>query len=306
MGTKNNRLVPNRSMPSSDSGNDPQFFYKKRRVEAILGHEISVDEFLSDHYDGPDAYIEGTSVFDPVLCELAYRWWSPPGALIYDPFAGGSVRGIVASMLGREYLGLDLSAMQIAANEEQAASICGDHPMPRWVEGDACAPGAALGAPERLADLLFTCPPYFDLEQYSDDPRDLSNAGSWARFGERYGAALEHAVRRLARDRFAVLVVGNVREHTGNRALYDLAGLTVELMAAAGCEFYNDAVLVTATGSLALRAARIFRLRKLGRTHQQVLVFVKGNAEAAVAACGEVEPWEPEQSSFHAGGDGSA
>lgn len=45
----------------------------------------------------------GTSIFDPVLCELAYRWFCPPGGSILDPFAGGSVRGIVAGILGREY-----------------------------------------------------------------------------------------------------------------------------------------------------------------------------------------------------------
>src|ERR1700733_3489840 len=47
------------------------------------------------------------SIFDPVLCELVYRWYSPPGGLVLDPFAGGSVRGIVASVLGRRYLGID-------------------------------------------------------------------------------------------------------------------------------------------------------------------------------------------------------
>ena len=47
----------------------------------------------------------GTSIFDPVLCELAYRWYCPPGGVILDPFAGGSVRGIVASKLGRRYVG---------------------------------------------------------------------------------------------------------------------------------------------------------------------------------------------------------
>ncbi|HXF87125.1 MAG TPA: hypothetical protein VNK48_02075 [Xanthobacteraceae bacterium] len=43
----------------------------------------------------------GTSIFDPVLCEIAYRWFCPPGGSVLDPFAGGSVRGIVASRLGR-------------------------------------------------------------------------------------------------------------------------------------------------------------------------------------------------------------
>jgi hypothetical protein len=42
----------------------------------------------------------GTSIFDPVLCELAYAWFSPPGGIVLDPFAGGSVRGMVASKLG--------------------------------------------------------------------------------------------------------------------------------------------------------------------------------------------------------------
>jgi hypothetical protein len=66
---------------------------------------------------------EKTSIFDPVICELAYNWWSPKAGQIVDPFAGGSVRGIVAKALGRKYLGCDLRAEQIAANIEQAEAI---------------------------------------------------------------------------------------------------------------------------------------------------------------------------------------
>jgi len=36
----------------------------------------------------------GTSIFDPVLCELMYSWFCPEGGQIVDPFAGGSVRGL--------------------------------------------------------------------------------------------------------------------------------------------------------------------------------------------------------------------
>lgn len=87
-------------------------------------------------HDGAERTITGTSVFDPVLCELAYRWFCPPGGLILDPFAGGSVRGIVASKLGRKYLGIDLRAEQIEANRQQAKTI-GGKPKPKWIEGDA-------------------------------------------------------------------------------------------------------------------------------------------------------------------------
>jgi DNA modification methylase len=62
----------------------------------------------------------GTSIFDPALCELAYRWFCPPGGLVLDPFAGGSVRGIVAAKCGRLYIGIDLSERLVAANRAQA------------------------------------------------------------------------------------------------------------------------------------------------------------------------------------------
>ena len=50
-----------------------------------------------------------TSIFDPVLCECMYRWFTKEGDNILDCFSGGSVRGIVASKLKRNYTGIDLS-----------------------------------------------------------------------------------------------------------------------------------------------------------------------------------------------------
>ena len=45
----------------------------------------------------------------------------------------------------------------------------------------------------------------------------------------------------------------------------------------AGFAYYNEAVLVTAVGTLPLRARRGMITRKLGKTHQNVLVFYKGD-----------------------------
>ena len=49
--------------------------------------------------------LSGTSIFDPVLCEVIYNWFAPEKGIVFDPFAGGSVRGAVAEMLGRHYIG---------------------------------------------------------------------------------------------------------------------------------------------------------------------------------------------------------
>lgn len=226
----------------------------------------------------------GTSIFDPVLCELAYRWFCPPGGLVLDPFAGGSVRGIVASKLGREYLGVDLRPEQVAANQAQAEAICGE-PVPRWLVGDSQAMDTLAAG--TTADFVFSCPPYADLEVYSDNPADLSTM-DYAAFRAAYNIIVAAACGLLKPDRFACFVVGDIRDRKG---LYrNFVGHTVEAFEAAGLRLYNEAILITAAGSLPIRAGKQFTSgRKLGKTHQNVLVFVKGDPRMATEACGPVE-----------------
>lgn len=237
------------------------------------------------NYDGADQTITGTSIFDPVLCELAYRWFCPPGGVIVDPFAGGSVRGIVASVLGRVYTGIDLRAEQIAANEAQAATICANDTPPRWAVGDSRDIGALLAGTE--ADFIFSCPPYADLEVYSDDPADLSTL-DYADFRIAYAEIIAATCALLKPDRFACFVVGDVRDRKG--LYYNFPGHTIKAFEAAGLRLYNEAILVTAVGSLPVRAGKQFAAsRKLGKTHQNVLVFVKGDPTKATKAVGDVE-----------------
>ena len=228
----------------------------------------------------------GTSIFDPVLCEIAYRWFSAPGAQVLDPFAGGSVRGIVAALCGREYLGIDLRPEQIEANQAQSKTICRNGIMPQWICGDSSIV-LGNGSASVDADLIFSCPPYGDLEVYSDDPADLSRM-EFADFLASYRAIIALAVARLKEDRFACFVVGDFRDTKG--FYRNFVGETVAAFEAAGARLYNEAVLVTAVGSLPIRAGKQFAsTRKLGKTHQNILVFCKGDPRKATEACGEVE-----------------
>jgi hypothetical protein len=232
----------------------------------------------------------GTSLFDPVLCELAVSWFSPQGGTVLDPFAGGSVRGVVASKLGRQYIGVELRAEQVEANREQAATICGD-PQPVWHTGDSR--NVRTYCHDVQADFVFSCPPYADLEVYSDDPADLSTL-NYAEFRKAYREIIAETCALLRNDRFACFVVGDVRDKHGN--YYNFVGDTVEAFKAAGLHFYNEAILVTAVGSLPIRAGKQFSAgRKLGKTHQNVLVFVKGDGKKAADACGEVQVYTPEE-----------
>jgi hypothetical protein len=293
---------------------DPDFYRQKEEAEKTLGKKLTTDEFLAEHYKGPigkgkaksfnttdwmkdkglsggcsdgdEGVASGTSIFDPVLTELSYRWFSPVNGTILDPFAGGSVRGVVAAKLGRRYLGHELRAEQVEANRKQGKDICSDCDFPPvWKVGDS--QNIRTSFKGEKVDMVFSCPPYADLEVYSDDPADLSTM-PYEKFIEIYRKIIAESVAMLKDNRFACFVVGDVRDKKGNYR--NFVGDTVQAFLDAGMELYNEAILVTSAGSLPIRVGKQFTTtRKLGKTHQNILVFVKGDAKLATKACGEVE-----------------
>ncbi len=234
------------------------------------------------------AMLEGegcqTSVFDPVICELMYRWFCPVGGTILDPFAGGSVRGIVATYMGRKYWGCDLRPEQIQANESQADTLC-NGTRPTWVCGDSRE--KLNEAPDEV-DFVFSCPPYGDLEVYSDMAADISNM-KWPNFCEALSDIIQKSVARLKPNRFACFVVGDFRDPV-THSYRGFPFVTTVFFLKAGMKLHNEAILVTSVGSLPVRVAKGFEVtRKMGKTHQNILVFVKGDPRKAAAAC-EVVP----------------
>ncbi|MFE0189305.1 class I SAM-dependent methyltransferase [Streptomyces sp. NPDC058989] len=225
----------------------------------------------------------GLSTFDPVLAEASYEWYCPEGGTILDPFAGGSVRGLVAGNGGYPYTGVDLSPEQIEANEQQANAwrerdLLAAHPS--WVVGDAADVLPTL--PDGGYDYVFTCPPYFNLERYSDHPADLS-AMAWEDFARAYREIIAESVRCLALNRFSTWVVGEVRNSAGH--VRGLIPLTIAAHEQAGAHLYNDAILLNRIGTAAMRLPQQWRAsRKAGRIHQYVLTFVKGDPRQAARA----------------------
>ena len=259
----------------ANSYKPPNVYTAKNKIQDALGRRITWDEF----YDAMPSYaiLPNTSTFDPVVCELAYRWYTKMGDRVLDPFAGGSVRGITASLLGRQYTGIDLSERQVEENRNNWAAMQheritdgGPAEPPRWITGDSAKMDSLV--PEGDFDFLFTCPPYADLEVYSDDPDDLSNM-EYSKFCETYAAIIKAAVGKLKKDAFACVVVGDIRDK--KRGIYrDFVSFTIDAFRRAGMGLYNEGILVTSIGTLAVTVTKQFEgSRKLGKNHQNVLVF---------------------------------
>lgn len=237
-------------------------------------------------------HFAGASIFDPVLCEIVYKWFCPQNGMVLDPFAGGSVRGIVASKLDRGYTGIELRQEQVDENIRQSQEIVPIFP-PQWICGDSLE--AIPSLPEDFeADLIFSCPPYGNIEKYSSLPQDLSNM-SYADFRSAYRKIIELSCSRLKQNRFACFVVGEFRDRRSG-VYANFISDTITAFTDAGLSYYNEAILITPPALLALRVSEGFqKSRKLGKTHQNVLVFVKGDPRLATEAIGEVEVGDIEE-----------
>jgi DNA modification methylase len=217
------------------------------------------------------------SIFDATLCEKMYEWFCPEEGRVLDPFAGGSVRGIVATEMGYIYNGIDLSDEQIEANKKQSTK-------PNWIQGDS--EWVIDSIQNKTQDFVFTCPPYYDLEKYTDNPADLSNMDEDS-FDKKYYSILRKAAEKLKDNRFFAVVVSEVREQstTGNYKIGKYKGLvwkTIRACEEAGLHFYNDMILFNSQHQASRVVDTYFeRNRKVASVHQNILVFVKGNPDIA-------------------------
>jgi len=243
--------------------------WKKRGIKSEVGRKENTLKYSNTLNTGN---YTGTSIFDPVLCELMYRWFCPESGLILDTFAGGSVRGIVANYLSYKYTGLELRQEQVDSNREQALDILPLENQPQWYCGDSDK--LLDGQWEHKFDFIFSCPPYMDLEKYSDLPDDLSTLSD-ADFDLKYSNIINKACKILKPGCYAVFVVGDVRDNDGYYK--DLITMTKMAFYKAGLKLYNEAIfLENGLNTAAMRADKQFTAgKKLVKVHQNVLVFKK-------------------------------
>ena len=268
------------------SGQSTQIYELRNQMREILKREPSWDEIIDKAKQKGMHVFEGASIFDPVLCELMYKWFCVHKGKILDPFAGGSVRGVVAGMLEYNYWGIDLREDQVVANQKQAKVLNIDDKI-AWLIGDS---EKVLLSNELFTetDFIFSCPPYAYLEKYSDDPDDLSNM-KYEDFLVKYRNIISLSVKNLSDDSFACFVVADIRDK-GDGTYKNFVSDTIAAFQDAGMKLYNEMIFINAIGSMAIRLKRQFNTgRKCGKIHQNILVFYKGNTKNIKEKFGELK-----------------
>tara|TARA_S200002703_G_scaffold23020_1_gene19786 strand:+ start:178 stop:1035 length:858 start_codon:yes stop_codon:yes gene_type:complete len=243
--------------------------WKNLGIKSELGRDVSVINM--DTISKNQNTTKYTSIFDPALCEIIYHWFCPKNGSILDPFAGGSVRGIVANYLRYKYTGIELRQEQVDSNREQGLNILNVNNQPNWYVGDS---NKILDRFTQKYDLVFSCPPYAYLEKYSDLEDDLSNM-SYDKFLKIYESIIKKSCDLLDDGGFACFVVGEFRDNKGN--YIGFVPDTIKAFQKCGMHFYNECILLNAIASASMRANGNMKSKKLVKVHQNVLIFRKQN-----------------------------
>ena len=240
-------------------------YWKSQGIQSELGREDTFFKLKDLHNNTP-------SVFDPVLTETIYDWFTKQGDNIYDPFCGGSVRGIVAGKMGRDYTGIDVRREQLDENIRQSTLL--DIPLTYKTPYET---------DNNNYDFIFTCPPYWNLEKYSDQEDDISNMKEDDFFRE-YERIITNAVSKLKPNRFMCIVLGDVRRRgdlkqpKGSYIL--LPQRTIDILYNQGIFLYNDMFYIN-QGNHVNQHNAFNKYRKISKVHQNVLVFNKGSWKQA-------------------------
>jgi DNA modification methylase len=214
-----------------------------------------------------------TSILDPVMSEIILSWFSCDNHIVFDPFAGDAVFGFVSAYKGRKFRGIELRKEQVEFNQTLIDELNTDaiyycdssENMDKYIEDESI-------------DFIYSCPPYADLEIYSDLPNDLSNM-EYDDFFNTIEKILSNTYNKLKENRFAVIVIGEVRHKTTGEYLGIVPNI-INIMRNAGYKYYNEIILQTPIGNLHMRAGLYMSgNRKIGKMHQNILVFYKGNLD---------------------------
>lgn len=226
---------------------------------------------LSDIKDGIGVnYFNSASILDPVLAELSNLWFGVNKGKTFDCFAGDSVFGYVSDYLGNKFTGIELRQEQTDLNNKrlkgtESKYICDD------------GQNVLKHIKANTQDLLFSCPPYFDLEVYSTLKNDASNQKEYKDFIKILDKAFSDSIKCLKNNRFAVITISNIRNKKG--FYYNLVDDVKNIFIKNNMPLYNDIILIEQSGTAAIRASRNMKNRKVCKTHQNILVFYKGDTK---------------------------
>lgn len=171
------------------------------------------------------------SIFARNICRTCVLLYSKPGDMVVDPFIGHNSRMETCVREGRHYHGYDVSLRFMKDNYLIASQLRKEYPMMK-VELNLHTSEKMIHTPDNFGDFTITSPPYWDIEDYGDEPEQL---GKWSKTYDDFMAKMADVAkenyRTLKSGAYAAWFINDFRRkgrfysyHIDTKAILEAAG----------------------------------------------------------------------------------
>lgn len=211
------------------------------------------------------------SKFNSEYAKRIIEMWSKEDDFIVDPFAGRSSRPLVSTLLGRNYVGFDVIKDNLQEAEEQYNILKKERSLGKLKLIHNSSEDIDKHLHGDVADMIMTCPPYYNIEKYESVDGQLTDIKTYEEFLETYKIILEKSIKILKPSCFFVVVLANFRI---DGKLYDFCSDTKNILKE-HLIFHDEIILEMSPAKRhALYTQAIVNLNCL-KTHEYCLVFRK-------------------------------
>lgn len=215
------------------------------------------------------------SKFNSEYAKRIIEMWSKEGDLIMDPFAGRSSRPLVSTLLERNYFGFDVLKDNLDEAQEQYDTLKKDRKLGKLKLIHSSSENIDEFVPKSIADMVMTCPPYYNIEKYDSADGQLTDIKTYEDFLKTYEVILDKTSKVLKPSCFFVVVLANFRI---DGKLYDFSSDTKDILKK-HLTFHDEIILEMSPAKRhPLYNQSITNLNCL-KTHEYCLVFRKQDSK---------------------------
>lgn len=220
-----------------------------------------------------DAGVEhgALSVFPQNIGRSILLLYTEPGDIVVDPFAGHNSRMELCVREGRHYIGYDISERFMKLNKARAKFLRDNLPGVEIVLHQADSRRMEKTR-DGIGDFTITSPPYWDIEDYGDEPEQLGKLGDYSAFLDDLQLVMESNFRCLKPGAFCVWAVNDFRR---KGEFHNYHGDVIDNMRQVGFVYHD--ILVVDLGSSFREAFlnQIVEQRIIPKRHEYGLIFRK-------------------------------
>jgi len=264
--TKTDKLTGDKKFAKRDTSYSSFWLYNR---EADENSEHFRDSFVN-FYNDKDLLSE----FNPTVAKNIISFWSEPKDIIFDPFSGRT-RALVSYAMDRAYVGCEVSKDVITymSNKFTDLKLYDDDNFNVDIINDDCI-NIDNKYPDIQFDMVFTCPPYYNLEKYESCEGQLSDIKKYDVFMTELTRRLDVAVDKLKSGGYMCIVIGDFRR---NRKYITLHSDLIQLMKQNDNIKLHDVIAIQnlpfATAAFYFGARRKYKYT--AKAHEYLLIWKK-------------------------------